>query len=99
MRLGVQGTSGKRLNSQLLGLLGAGLRFVQLPGDQVAARQPRERLHKFRGQAMLHTIALQDGFGQREIAARHGGLDVGDDAGRCRNRHQAREDQLPEHLH
>jgi hypothetical protein len=43
--------------------------------------------------------ALKDRFGQREIAVRHRGLDVGDNTGHGRNGEQTRGNQLSQHLH
>ncbi len=99
MRICIQRPRRERLLRQLFGFLGVGIRLVELPGHQIAARKPRQRLEKLRRDPALRAIALKDRFGQRKIAVRHRSLDVGDDTGHGRNGEQTRGNQLPLHLH
>ncbi len=68
MRLGVQGTSGEGLNGEFFGFLGAGIRFVELPRDQVTTGDPGKRFQILGRDAALRFVALNHRFGQREIA-------------------------------
>ena len=79
MRLGIQRACGEGLHGEFFGLFRVGIGFVELARDQIAAREPRERFQILRRYAALRPIALEHRFGQREIAARHRGLDVGDE--------------------
>ena len=99
MRLGIQRTRGEGLPGKFFGLFRIGIGFVELARDQIATRQPGERFQVLRRYAALRPIALEHRFGQREIAVRHRGLDVGDESGEGGYGEQGRGNQLAEHLH